>query len=96
MPARTVKHSHDFVPRVTCCHVVQEHPHAFGVDTRHDQRIDLPRVNAAMAMPDVKKCVGGVGAEDGGGPPQQVADFIRADRVKWARVVKEANVKADA
>ena len=53
-------------------------------------------INAAMAMPDVKERLAGVGAEDGGGTAQQFADFMRAERVKWARVVKEANVKADA
>ena len=49
-----------------------------------------------MAMPDVKERLAGVGAEDGGGTPQQFADFMRAERIKWARVVKEANVKVDA
>ena len=53
-------------------------------------------INAAMAMPDVKERLAGVGAEDGGGTPQQFADFMRAERIKWARVVKEANVKVDA
>ena len=53
-------------------------------------------VNAAMAMPDVKERLANVGAEDGGGTPQQFADFMRAERIKWARVVKEANVKVDA
>ena len=53
-------------------------------------------INAAMAMPDVKERLAGVGAEDGGGTAQQFADFMRAERIKWARVVKEANVKVDA
>lgn len=53
-------------------------------------------MNTAMAMPDVKERLAGVGAEDGGGSPQQFADFMRAERIKWARVVKEANVKVDA
>ena len=52
-------------------------------------------INAAMAMPDVKERLAGVGAEDGRGTPQQFADFMRADRIKWARVVKEANVKVN-
>ena len=53
-------------------------------------------INALMAMPDVKERLANVGAEDGGGTPQQFADFMRAERIKWARVVKEANVKVDA
>ncbi len=53
-------------------------------------------VNRAMEMPDVKERLAGVGAEDGGGTPQQFADFMRAERIKWAKVVKDANVKVDA
>ncbi len=53
-------------------------------------------LNAAMAMPDVKERLAGVGAEDGGGTAQQFGDFMRAERIKWARVVKEANVRVDA
>lgn len=53
-------------------------------------------MNAAMAMADVKERLAGVGAEDGGGTPQQFADFMRAERIKWAKVVKDANVKVDA
>ena len=53
-------------------------------------------INAAMAMPDVKERLAGVGAEDGGGTAQQFAEFMRAERVKWARVVKDANVKVGA
>ncbi|MFO1342310.1 MAG: tripartite tricarboxylate transporter substrate binding protein [Burkholderiales bacterium] len=59
------------------------------------QRINRD-INTAMAMPDVKERLNAVGAEDGGGTAQQFADFMRAERVKWARVVKEANVKVDA
>ena len=53
-------------------------------------------LNKAMAMPDVKERLAAVGAEDGGGSAQQFTDFMRDERVKWARVVKEANVKVDA
>ena len=53
-------------------------------------------INAAMAIPDVKERPVGVGAEDGGGGAQQFADFMRAECIKWARAVKEANVKVDA
>lgn len=53
-------------------------------------------LNKAMAMPDVKERLAAVGAEDGGGSAQQFTDFMRDERLKWARVVKEANVKVDA
>lgn len=53
-------------------------------------------INKAMALPDVKERLASVGAEDGGGTAQQFTEFMRDERIKWARVVKEANVKADA
>ena len=35
-------------------------------------------------------------AEEGGGSSEKFAAFIRSESVKWARVVKDANVKVDA
>jgi len=52
-------------------------------------------VNKAMEMADVRERLASVGAEDGGGTPQQFADFMHAERVKWAKVIREANIKAD-
>lgn len=50
-------------------------------------------MNRVMAMPDVVAKLEGFGAEDGGGTAARFAEFIATERVKWARVVKEANVK---
>ena len=36
------------------------------------------------------------GAEDGGGTPEKFARFMHIEGQKWAKVVKDANVKADA
>jgi len=52
-------------------------------------------VNKAMEMPDIKERLTSLGAEDGGGTAQQFADFMRAERTKWAKVIKDANIKAD-
>ena len=52
-------------------------------------------VNKAMEMPDIKERLASLGAEDGGGTAQQFADFMRAERTKWAKVIKDANIKAD-
>ncbi|WP_370692151.1 hypothetical protein [Hydrogenophaga sp.] len=36
------------------------------------------------------------GAEDGGRTPEKFAQFIRIEQAKWARVVKDGNVKVDS
>ena len=33
---------------------------------------------------------------DGGGTPEKFASFIRSEGIKWAKVIKDANVKMDA
>jgi tripartite-type tricarboxylate transporter receptor subunit TctC len=53
-------------------------------------------VNSVLALPDVQERLEGVGAEDGGGTMEKFASFIKAETVKWAKVVKEANVKVDS
>lgn len=50
-------------------------------------------MNRVMAMPDVAQRLAGFGAEDGGGSAAHFGEFINAECVKWARIVKEANVK---
>lgn len=53
-------------------------------------------INKVLAMPDVMAKFEQYGAEDGGGSAEKFASFIRTESVKWAKVVKDANVKADA
>ena len=53
-------------------------------------------VNSVLAMPDVQEKMDTYGAEDGGGSAEKFAQFIRSEQVKWAKVVKEANVKVDS
>ncbi len=53
-------------------------------------------VNTILAMPDVQEKLETYGAEDGGGTPEKFAQFIRSEQEKWARVVKDANVKIEA
>jgi tripartite-type tricarboxylate transporter receptor subunit TctC len=53
-------------------------------------------VNRALAMPDVVERLKSFGAEDSGGSSQQFAAFIASESAKWARVVKDAGVKAEA
>ena len=53
-------------------------------------------INKVLAMPDVMARFEQYGAEDGGGSADKFAAFIRSESVKWAKVVKDANVKPDA
>jgi tripartite-type tricarboxylate transporter receptor subunit TctC len=53
-------------------------------------------VNKVLAMPDVMAKFEQYGAEDGGGSAEKFAQFIHDEGRKWAKVVKDANVKMDA
>ena len=52
-------------------------------------------VNTVLAMPDVQAQMDTYGAEDGGGTREKFAQFIASEQQKWARVVKEGNVKVE-
>ncbi len=53
-------------------------------------------VNTVLAMPDVQERLDTYGAEDGGGTPEKFAQFIRSETLKWAKVVKDADVKIES
>jgi tripartite-type tricarboxylate transporter receptor subunit TctC len=53
-------------------------------------------VNQILAMPDVQEKLDAYGAEDGGGSADKFAQFIRSETAKWAKVVKDGNVKVEA
>jgi tripartite-type tricarboxylate transporter receptor subunit TctC len=53
-------------------------------------------VNKVLAMPDVADRFERSGAGGGGGSPQKLASMIDVDLRKWAKVIKDANVKPDA
>ena len=53
-------------------------------------------INKVLLMPDVAEKFEQYGAEDGGGSKEKFSDFIKVESKKWAKVVKDANVKGDA
>jgi tripartite-type tricarboxylate transporter receptor subunit TctC len=53
-------------------------------------------VNKILVMPDVIEKLDASGAEDGGGSPQKFGEFMRTEQVKWAKVIKDANVRPEA
>ena len=48
-----------------------------------------------LRMPDVKERMAAVGAETVGNSPEEFATFIRTERAKYAKIVKDANIKLD-
>jgi tripartite-type tricarboxylate transporter receptor subunit TctC len=53
-------------------------------------------VNTVLAMADVQEKLDTYGAEDGGGTREKFAAFIASEQVKWARVVKDGNVRVES
>jgi tripartite-type tricarboxylate transporter receptor subunit TctC len=52
-------------------------------------------MNAILKMDDVKRRFMDQGVEPVGGPPSQLADHIRAEIQKWAKVVRDANIQPE-
>ena len=53
-------------------------------------------VNVVLAMPDVQERMDQYGAEDGGGSREKFQKFIGTEIAKWAKVVKDGNVRIDS
>ena len=52
-------------------------------------------MNKALASPDVKDKLQGAGIEVAGGTPQQLADFIGSEIVKWKKVADAAGIQPE-
>jgi tripartite-type tricarboxylate transporter receptor subunit TctC len=52
-------------------------------------------VAKALALADVKERLAAMGFQGVGDTPQHFAAFVRAEIVKWAKVVKDANIKVE-
>ena len=48
-----------------------------------------------LAMPEVRERLAGLGLEVVGSTPEQFDAFVRSEIAKWAKVVKDNNIKAD-
>jgi len=49
----------------------------------------------ALQLPDVRERLVGLGFEVAGNTPEQFADWMKAERVKWAEVIKASGARAD-
>ena len=52
-------------------------------------------INRILQLADVRERLGALGAEIVGGTPKEFADHIRREIPKWAKVIKDAGVKAE-
>jgi len=52
-------------------------------------------VNATLRSDAVRERLASLGAVPVGGTPQEAADFIRSEREKWGRVIREANIQVE-
>jgi tripartite-type tricarboxylate transporter receptor subunit TctC len=52
-------------------------------------------INTVLAMPEIREKLLNQGNQVGGGTPEEFAAMIRAETVKWGKVVREAGVRAD-
>ncbi|WP_028604577.1 Bug family tripartite tricarboxylate transporter substrate binding protein [Ottowia thiooxydans] len=53
------------------------------------------QVNAVLKDPAVVTLLDGIGAIGVGGTPQQMGEFMKAQSARWARVIKESNIKLE-
>jgi tripartite-type tricarboxylate transporter receptor subunit TctC len=52
-------------------------------------------INKALQSPALKMRYAALEAEPVGGTPEQLAEFVKRERVKWAGVVKRSGAKVD-
>jgi len=48
-----------------------------------------------LAQPDYRKLLVNNTIEPIGSPPEQLGQYIKSELVKWAKVIKDANVRVD-
>ena len=48
-----------------------------------------------LRMPDIKERLSSQGADPVGSTPEEFGAFMKSEAAKWARVIKDANIRAD-
>jgi tripartite-type tricarboxylate transporter receptor subunit TctC len=62
-------------------------------------RAIVERLNAeslkAMASPEIRERLAGLGGEPASGSPEDTAVFLKREYEQWGRVIREAGIKAE-
>jgi tripartite-type tricarboxylate transporter receptor subunit TctC len=53
-------------------------------------------INRALAVPEVMERLGAAGAEDAGGTPEKFAEFMRAERDKYIKLARDAQIRIES
>ena len=68
---------------------------ALGQAVIVENRAGATGARSVLALPAVVQRMTELGADPGGGGPDELARFLRGDVEKWLRVVREAGVKPE-
>jgi tripartite-type tricarboxylate transporter receptor subunit TctC len=52
-------------------------------------------INNILQQPDVAARISALGTDAAGGTPEQLAALLKADRARWARVIKDAGIRGE-
>lgn len=65
-----------------------------GVPRAIIDRLNVEAVKV-MSMPETRASLTSMGGEPAAGSPEETASFLRAEYVRWGKVIREANLKAE-
>ena len=63
------------------------------VDVMNGQAQLNDELNRALKLPDIQERMAALGLDIAGGTPEAFADFVKQDIGRWAKVIKEANIR---
>jgi tripartite-type tricarboxylate transporter receptor subunit TctC len=52
-------------------------------------------LNRTLKLPDVQERMAGLGLDPAGGTPEAFGVFVKEDIARWAKVIKESNVRVE-
>ncbi len=52
-------------------------------------------LNKVLTNPETRKRIAELGAEAGSGTPQDLGNYVAAERAKWSPIIREAGIKAN-
>ena len=65
-----------------------------GLPAEIDQKLQAA-AKQVLESPDVREKLTAAGVEIANGSPQQLADLLKEDMARWAKIVKQSGAKVD-